>query len=77
MLTNQFDAPRKQGINVWYKILIAIFGIVLFAFVVPLLVGLLLQQGLIPSDDIFAFLFFFIAIPIIGIVAIIYVVWKS
>jgi len=75
MLTNQFAEQVHSKVNAGTRILLIIFMIILFIFVVPLLTGILFDQGLIPSDGL-TILFYIILVPLMGIAALIYVIWK-
>lgn len=76
MLTSQFGPPKPERTNVWVRIIVIVFMVMLFFFVIPLFIGILLSEGLIPSDGLTE-LFYIIIFPIIGVVAMIYVIWKS
>lgn len=76
MMLNQFGPPQHDRVSVWARILVIIFMIVLFLFVIPVLVGIMFSEGLIPSTGL-TDIFYIIIFPIIGIIAIIYVIWKA
>ena len=76
MITNQFGAPQPQRVNVFTRIMVIIFMIILFLFVIPVLVAIMFQQGLIPSTGL-TDIFYIIIFPIIGIIAMVYVIWKA
>lgn len=76
MLTSQFGSPKPERVNVWVRIIVIIFMVMLFFFVIPVLIGIMFQTGLIPSGGL-TDLFWIIIFPLIGVVAMIYVIWKS
>lgn len=75
MITNQFVQEVHKGVNAGTRILLILFMAILFIVVVPLLTGILFDQGLIPNDGLTVF-FYILLVPIMGLAALIYVIWK-
>lgn len=75
MMLNQFAEEVHKKVNVGTRILLIIFMVILFLVFVPLLTGILFDQGLIPNDGL-TVLFYILIVPIMGIAALVYVIWK-
>jgi len=67
------EIPRK--INIGTRVMLIIFMALLMLIIVPLLTSIFLDNGLIPNDAL-TVIFFVLIVPVIGIVALVYVIWK-
>lgn len=76
MLLSQFGMEQPARVPVWVRLTVIIFMIVLFLFVIPTLVAIMFNTGLIPSTGL-TDIFYIVIFPIIGIIAIVYVIWKA
>jgi hypothetical protein len=75
MMINQFAEEVHKRVNVGTRILLMLFMAILFIVVVPLLTSILFSNGLIPSDGLTT-IFYVILVPIMGLAALVYVIWK-
>lgn len=76
MLTNQFGEDIEKGINWGSKTMLILLMALLVIIIVPLLVSILFEQGLIPNDGL-TMIFYVILVPVMAIAAVTYVIWKK
>jgi len=74
-MINQFMSEIPKKINIGTRVMLIIFMALLMLIIVPLLTSILFEQGLIPNDAL-TVIFFVLLVPAMGIIALIYVIWK-
>jgi hypothetical protein len=75
MFINQVGNEIREKVNIGTKSMLVLLMVFLFIIIVPLITSIYFDNGLIPSNGLTQ-MFYLLIFPVIGIAAIVYVIWK-